>query len=217
MNRKPGLATPLTLPCGAVVPNRLVKAAMTEGLATMDGVPTPQLERLYGLWSDGGAGVLISGNVQIDRQHLEQPGNVIIDGESSQTGHERWGDYAGIGVDPDDDCTFWFTSEYQDGTGWATQITSFRFEACGCDAPIDPLVAAASADRRGGVRQSAFVEFSPQPPDLFHPLFSFDLLAGLVAFDGFRSGPGPEADRRKPGHSTDCDHKSFPIFRGFGQ
>lgn len=87
MNRKPGLATPLTLPCGAVVPNRLVKAAMTEGLATMDGVPTPELERLYGLWSDGGAGVLISGNVQIDRRHLEQPGNVIIDGESSDELH----------------------------------------------------------------------------------------------------------------------------------
>jgi 2,4-dienoyl-CoA reductase-like NADH-dependent reductase (Old Yellow Enzyme family) len=87
MNRKPGLASPLTLPCGAVVPNRLVKAAMTEGLATMDGLPTPELERLYGLWRDGGAGVLISGNVQIDRRHLEQPGNVIIDGESSDELH----------------------------------------------------------------------------------------------------------------------------------
>jgi 2,4-dienoyl-CoA reductase-like NADH-dependent reductase (Old Yellow Enzyme family) len=87
MNRKPGLATPLTLPCGAVVPNRLVKAAMTEGLATMDGVPTPELERLYGLWSDGGAGALISGNVQVDRMHLEQPGNVIIDGEPSDELH----------------------------------------------------------------------------------------------------------------------------------
>jgi 2,4-dienoyl-CoA reductase-like NADH-dependent reductase (Old Yellow Enzyme family) len=87
MNRKPGLASPLTLPCGAVVPNRLVKAAMTEGLATMNGVPTPELERLYGLWSDGGAGVLISGNVQIDHRHLEQPGNVIIDGEPSDELH----------------------------------------------------------------------------------------------------------------------------------
>jgi 2,4-dienoyl-CoA reductase-like NADH-dependent reductase (Old Yellow Enzyme family) len=75
------LANPLTLPCGAVIPNRLVKAAMTEGLATMDGIPTPELERLYGKWSDGGAGLLISGNIQIDRRHLEQPGNVIIDGE----------------------------------------------------------------------------------------------------------------------------------------
>lgn len=75
------LADPLTLPCGATIPNRLAKAAMTEGLATPDGVPTAELERLYGLWSDGGAGMLLSGNIQIDRDHLERPGNVIIDRE----------------------------------------------------------------------------------------------------------------------------------------
>ena len=76
------LAQPLHLPCGATLPNRLVKAAMTEGLATSRGVPTPELERLYGLWSDGGAGTLLTGNIQIDRKHLERPGNVIIDGEA---------------------------------------------------------------------------------------------------------------------------------------
>jgi 2,4-dienoyl-CoA reductase-like NADH-dependent reductase (Old Yellow Enzyme family) len=75
------LADPLSLPCGATIPNRLSKAAMTEGLATPDGVPTPELERLYGLWSDGGAGMLLSGNIQIDRDHLERPGNVVIDRE----------------------------------------------------------------------------------------------------------------------------------------
>ena len=73
------LAQPLTLPCGAVLPNRLSKAAMTEGLATPGGVPTPELERLYGLWSDGGAGMLLSGNIQVDRDHLERPGNVVVD------------------------------------------------------------------------------------------------------------------------------------------
>ena len=75
------LQKPLTLPCGAIIPNRLAKAAMTEGLATMRGVPTTELERLYGIWSDGGAGTLLSGNIQIDRDHLERPGNVIIQGE----------------------------------------------------------------------------------------------------------------------------------------
>jgi 2,4-dienoyl-CoA reductase-like NADH-dependent reductase (Old Yellow Enzyme family) len=75
------LAEPLTLPCGAVIPNRLAKAAMTEGLATAQGVPTPELERLYGLWSDGGAGMLLSGNIQVDADHLERPGNVVIDRE----------------------------------------------------------------------------------------------------------------------------------------
>jgi 2,4-dienoyl-CoA reductase-like NADH-dependent reductase (Old Yellow Enzyme family) len=75
------LSQTLTLPCGAVLPNRIAKAAMTEGLATPLGVPTPELNRLYGLWSDGGAGMLLSGNIQVDADHLERPGNVVIDRE----------------------------------------------------------------------------------------------------------------------------------------
>ena len=63
----------LTLPCGAILPNRLCKAAMTEGLADPLGQATPALIQLYGLWSDGGAGLLLSGNVQIDGDHLERP------------------------------------------------------------------------------------------------------------------------------------------------
>ena len=67
------------LPCGTNLPNRFAKAAMTEGLATAEGIPTPELARLYGLWSDGGAGMLLSGNIIIDKDHLERPGNVVID------------------------------------------------------------------------------------------------------------------------------------------
>jgi len=78
------LADPLTLPCGAQLKNRICKAAMTEGLATAQGVPTPALHRLYGAWSDGGAGLLLSGNVQIDADHLERPGNVVIDREPDE-------------------------------------------------------------------------------------------------------------------------------------
>lgn len=78
------LAQTLALPCGATLPNRIAKAAMTEGLATPNGVPTPELERLYGLWSDGGAGMLLSGNIQVDADHLERPGNVVIDREPDQ-------------------------------------------------------------------------------------------------------------------------------------
>ncbi|MEH6591659.1 MAG: NADH:flavin oxidoreductase/NADH oxidase family protein [Halioglobus sp.] len=78
------LAQPLTLPCGAVLVNRLAKAAMTEGLATQDGLPTTALERLYGIWSDGGAGMLLSGNILVDADHLERPGNVVIEREPDQ-------------------------------------------------------------------------------------------------------------------------------------
>jgi 2,4-dienoyl-CoA reductase-like NADH-dependent reductase (Old Yellow Enzyme family) len=74
------IAESLLLPCGAVLPNRLAKAAMTEGLADPWGRATPELARLYGLWADGGSGLLITGNVQIDGDHLERPGNVIIEG-----------------------------------------------------------------------------------------------------------------------------------------
>ncbi len=75
------LASPLTLPCGATLPNRLAKAAMTEGLADTQGHSTAELDRLYGVWSDGGAGMLLSGNIQVDANHLERPGNIIIDQE----------------------------------------------------------------------------------------------------------------------------------------
>ncbi|MBT7720053.1 MAG: NADH:flavin oxidoreductase/NADH oxidase family protein [Halieaceae bacterium] len=74
----------LILPCGATLANRIAKAAMTEGLATADGLPTPELETLYGLWSDGGAGMLLSGNIQVDADHLERPGNVVIDREPNE-------------------------------------------------------------------------------------------------------------------------------------
>ncbi len=87
------LARPLTLPCGAVIPNRLAKAAMTEGLATAQGVPTPALDQLYGLWSDGGSGLLLSGNIIVDGAHLERPGNVVIEREPDAAMREalaRW-------------------------------------------------------------------------------------------------------------------------------
>lgn len=75
------LDQPIALPCGAVLKNRLAKAAMTEGLADVAGRPSAELARLYERWGAGGAGLLLSGNVQIDAHHLERPGNVIIDAE----------------------------------------------------------------------------------------------------------------------------------------
>lgn len=72
------LNSALTLHCGAVLNNRIAKAAMTEGLANIYGQPTTELQRLYAIWSDGGAGLHISGNIHIDANHLERPGNVFI-------------------------------------------------------------------------------------------------------------------------------------------
>ena len=58
----------------------------------------------------------------------------IISGNGSQTSsYSRWGDYSMMAVDPVDDCTFWFTSEYYASTSdrsWQTRIASFKFPTC---------------------------------------------------------------------------------------
>lgn len=71
------LAQPLPLPCGATLPNRLGKAAMSEGMADPRNRATPRLENLYRRWANSGAGLLLSGNIQVDRWHLERPLNVV--------------------------------------------------------------------------------------------------------------------------------------------
>ncbi len=78
------IETPLTLPCGAVLRNRLIKAPMTEGLADPMNRATARHEVLYRAWSAGGAAALITGNVQVDRRYLERPGNVVVDGNGGE-------------------------------------------------------------------------------------------------------------------------------------
>ncbi len=79
------LAWPLDLPCGATLSNRVAKAAMSEGLADCGNHSTPRLETLYRRWAGSGAGLLLSGNIQVDRWHLERPNNIVIDDESGRT------------------------------------------------------------------------------------------------------------------------------------
>ena len=57
----------------------------------------------------------------------------LLAGTGSQTAtHNRWGDYADMTVDPTDDCTFWFTTEYfsTSGSSWKTRIGSFKMAEC---------------------------------------------------------------------------------------
>ena len=82
MNMTTILGTPLNLPCGATLPNRLAKAAMSEGLADADNHATPRLEALYRRWANSGAGLLFTGNIQVDRWHLERSSNVVLDDEA---------------------------------------------------------------------------------------------------------------------------------------
>ncbi len=80
------LQSPLTLPCGVSLPNRLAKAAMTEQIAGPDNKAHDGHAALYDQWGRGGCGLLITGNVLVDPDNLEAPGNVVISG-APDAGH----------------------------------------------------------------------------------------------------------------------------------
>lgn len=83
-------ASPLTLPCGVTLPNRIAKAAMSEQLAAIDGSPSQKLTRLYSAWGRGGAGLLITGNVMIDRHAYVEPRNVTLEDDRHLDAVGNW-------------------------------------------------------------------------------------------------------------------------------
>lgn len=96
------IAQELRLPCGVTLRNRIGKSAMTEGLADQYDNATPELNQLYQTWADGEAGLLISGNIMIDRRYLERAGNVVLEDDhalaqlqqmtasGTSSGHQFW-------------------------------------------------------------------------------------------------------------------------------
>jgi 2,4-dienoyl-CoA reductase-like NADH-dependent reductase (Old Yellow Enzyme family) len=64
------LSEPLTLPCGAKLATRIAKSAMSEGIADVDNHSTARLETLYRRWARSGAGLLFTGNIQVNPNHL---------------------------------------------------------------------------------------------------------------------------------------------------
>ncbi|QUD87340.1 NADH:flavin oxidoreductase/NADH oxidase family protein [Phenylobacterium montanum] len=88
---------PLTLPNGAVLPNRLAKAAMEENMADGQQLPGEALRRLYAAWSKGGVGLIISGNVMIDPTALTGPGGVVLDASQPLAPFKAWASAARSG------------------------------------------------------------------------------------------------------------------------
>lgn len=83
---------PFTLANGAVLKNRLAKSAMSEQLANGRQDPTVRLERLYRVWAENDIGLLISGNIMVDREHLGEVKNVVLDERSDVDAFRRWTD-----------------------------------------------------------------------------------------------------------------------------
>ena len=59
--------------------------------------------------------------------------NVVNGGGAQTSTAQRWGDYSTMQIDPADDCTFWYTTEYMNGNftrDWPTRIAGFKFPNC---------------------------------------------------------------------------------------
>lgn len=78
--------------------------------------------------------VFVAGHASTDPAGQMSGPLVLVNGSGVQfSSYKRWGDYSAMTVDPNDDCTFWYTQEYYAVTGsfnWATRIGSFKFDSC---------------------------------------------------------------------------------------
>ncbi|MCJ1294979.1 hypothetical protein MMC34_006539 [Xylographa carneopallida] len=100
MSARDLIAQPLTLPCGLVLPNRLVKCPMQETLAVEPfyDPPIDKFENLYTQWADAEYGLIITGQVQIDTRYLSIKGDVVCHEHALEEPHfgkwKRWAQIA---------------------------------------------------------------------------------------------------------------------------
>ncbi|NNP69973.1 NADH:flavin oxidoreductase/NADH oxidase family protein [Acinetobacter sp. Ac_5812] len=80
----------LVFPNGSHIPNRIAKAAMEENMADLNHAPSEELMRLYQAWAEGGAGLIITGNVMVDRRAMTGPGGVVLEDEKYLDTFKRW-------------------------------------------------------------------------------------------------------------------------------
>jgi hypothetical protein len=92
--------------------------------------------------------LVYAGRVPTDTLGTLESEVVLKAGAGSQSSqYKRWGDYSSVTVDPTDDCTFWFTEEYQKTNGgfnWSTAIGTFSFPGCTGGTPNFSLTATPS-------------------------------------------------------------------------
>jgi len=78
--------------------------------------------------------IAYTGRVPSDPLGTMQAENTLKAGGGSQLKSlSRWGDYSAMRIDPSDDCTFWYTTQYLKASGtfnWSTWIGSFKFSIC---------------------------------------------------------------------------------------
>ncbi len=80
----------LILPCGAKLQNRIAKSAMSENMSPRHHGPTQALIHAYQRWADGGSGLLVTGNIMVDRKAIGEPGNVIVEDKTDFELLQQW-------------------------------------------------------------------------------------------------------------------------------
>lgn len=76
------------------VKNRFVKVAMNEALGNFNLQPKRKIINLYRQWAIGGTGLIITGNVMVDRNNLAEPGNIVVDERSNMSKLRDWAEAA---------------------------------------------------------------------------------------------------------------------------
>ncbi|MCG8669403.1 MAG: NADH oxidase, partial [Pseudomonadales bacterium] len=94
------LAQTIKLRSGTTLKNRICKSSMNEALADGDGSANASYKSLYSTWATGGAGLLITGNVMVDKRHANEPLAVAVEDEKDLYYLEEWAKAAtSIGVE----------------------------------------------------------------------------------------------------------------------
>ncbi|MEZ4642134.1 MAG: hypothetical protein R3E31_05230 [Chloroflexota bacterium] len=76
-------------------------------------------------------GLRYTGRLASDPLGTMPQGEYVLVNGTAVNGSNRYGDYAAMSVDPVDDCTFWFTGQWNASSQWSTRIGAFKFDACG--------------------------------------------------------------------------------------
>ena len=123
---------------------------------------------------------------------LGQGETTLLAGTGSQVGTvSRWGDYSALTIDPVDDCTFWYTSEYYATTEsfkWRTRIGTFKFSQCG--APLGTLQGTVTDRTTAAGISGASVQVSGGPSTTTNAsgAYTIDLAAGTYSVTFSKAG-----------------------------
>ncbi|MCW2923911.1 MAG: NADH:flavin oxidoreductase [Thermoleophilia bacterium] len=160
------LDEPLLLPCGATVANRIAKPALSEQLGDRGNAPTERLATLYRRWSQGGAGLLLTGNIMVDPAAIGEPANVVVEDDRHMAQLERWA----------------AASEGTDAALWVQLNHPGRQSPRHLSAqPVAPSAVAMSGSNRGGFAKPRALEDA----EVERIVERFATTAGVVQRAGF--------------------------------